>query len=304
MADMPTEFWSGYIVGITVLTGIALAWLVYNVFFSGGSDAEVAVHVWDESLREGTHPAPMWWFWLILATLAFSVIYLMLYPGLGSFKGALDWSQGGEVEAAARRFDGQFGPERERIAALPADQLGSDARAMRSGAHLFSVHCSACHGADAAGQAQLFPSLIDPAWQWGAAPEQIEQTLRAGRTAVMPPWQTVLQDDGVTAMTEFVQAMAEGRTDEAGLADVRTQYVQLCSACHGADGAGNALLGAPALNDGAWLYGGDDDAIRVSIADGRNGVMPPFGARLDAAQIKLLTAWLVAGAPEDREPPR
>jgi mono/diheme cytochrome c family protein len=33
-----------------------------------------------------------------------------------------------------------------------------------------------------------------------------------------------------------------------------------------------------------------------SIANGRNGVMPAFGERLDATQIRLLAAWLKAGA--------
>jgi mono/diheme cytochrome c family protein len=34
----------------------------------------------------------------------------------------------------------------------------------------------------------------------------------------------------------------------------------------------------------------------ASIANGRNGQMPAFGARLDDAQIRLLVAWLQAGA--------
>ncbi len=70
-----------------------------------------------------------------------------------------------------------------------------------------------------------------------------------------------------------------------------------CAACHGPDGAGNAMLGASALNDDVWLYGGSLDAIRTSIADGRMGVMPAFGERLDDTQIRLLVAWLSAGAP-------
>jgi mono/diheme cytochrome c family protein len=32
--------------------------------------------------------------------------------------------------------------------------------------------------------------------------------------------------------------------------------------------------------------------VRISISQGRNGVMPAFGARLDGAQIKKLVAWL------------
>lgn len=296
MADMPGDFWGGYIAGITVLGLIALAWLVYNVYFTKGSDAEVAEHRWDDDLREGIRPAPLWWFWMILSLLAFSVIYLMLYPGLGRFSGVLEWSQGGEVEAARARFASEFGAERARIAATPAGDLAANPAALRSGGHLFRVHCGACHGADAGGQSMLFPNLSDAAWQWGGSEAEIEQTIRGGRTAVMPPLQAALQDEGVAAMAEYTLALAAGRADAPELADARVQFTQLCGACHGPDGAGNTLLGAPALNDSIWLYGGDYEAVRSSIANGRNGSMPAFAGRLDATQIRLLTAWLVAGA--------
>ena len=47
MADMPTDFWSGYIVVITVVTFIGLAWFVANVYFSAGDDSEVEDQTWD-----------------------------------------------------------------------------------------------------------------------------------------------------------------------------------------------------------------------------------------------------------------
>jgi len=58
-------------------------------------------------------------------------------------------------------------------------------------------------------------------------------------------------------------------------------FMDNCSACHGSDGHGNPLLGAPNLADGDWLYGGDDAAILTSILDGRHGTMPPFTPALD-----------------------
>ena len=68
-------------------------------------------------------------------------------------------------------------------------------------------------------------------------------------------------------------------------------------ACHGAGGEGNPLLGAPALNDAAWNYGGERADVVESIANGRAGTMPAFSARLDETQVRLLAAWLKAGAP-------
>ena len=80
MANLPSDFWAGWITVITIVSLLGLAWLVYSVYFIRRSDAGVEHQVWDETLREGTAAAPLWWFWLIVALLAISVVYLMLYP--------------------------------------------------------------------------------------------------------------------------------------------------------------------------------------------------------------------------------
>ena len=165
---------------------------------------------------------------------------------------------------------------------------------MRSAWHVFNNNCTACHGPDAHGQASLFPNLTDADWQWGRDEAQLAQTITQGRTAVMPPWQAVLNDDGVAKMADYVLALAKHTAPPEG--DAAQQFLMYCSACHGANGAGQPALGAPALNDDVWLYGGTAAAVRESIAKGRTGTMPAFGTRLDAAEIKLLTAWLAAGA--------
>jgi cytochrome c oxidase cbb3-type subunit 3 len=65
-----------------------------------------------------------------------------------------------------------------------------------------------------------------------------------------------------------------------------------CVSCHGADGKGNQMLGAPNLADGTWLYGGDLEAIKHTLRAGRNGKMPAFGEQLDEDKIRLLTAYV------------
>jgi hypothetical protein len=52
-----------------------------------------------------------------------------------------------------------------------------------------------------------------------------------------------------------------------------------CVACHGEDGAGSQELGAPALADAIWLYGGDKASIMAQINRPQHGVMPAFGGR-------------------------
>ena len=297
MADLPNDFWSGYIVGLTAISFVVLAWLVFDVFFRKGGDPEVAEHVWDDDLREGQTPAPMWWFWLILATMVFSVCYLMLYPGLGNFPGMLHYSQGHELTQAREQYRSDFGAAHEQILASSDEELARDPVAMATASNIFRVHCSGCHGEQAGGQAELFPALDDSEWQWGNTAAEISRSIETGRLAVMPPWIAALQAEGTAEVTEYVLALAEGRSDDPAVAAGRARYEQLCVACHLADGSGNALLGASPLDNDVWTYGSDYDAVYASIADGRSGQMPAFGERLDDVQIRLLTAWLVAGAP-------
>jgi cytochrome c oxidase cbb3-type subunit III len=294
MASVATGFWAGWVAVLTIVSVAGLVWLLVSVYFGGDDSAEVGHLVWDETLREGTTAAPLWWFWMILALLATSVVYLILYPGLGSYAGALRWSQGGQIAASIARHEERFGPMRTELAARALPELQRDELAMRSATHLFNNHCSACHGRDARGQASLFPDLRDQSWQWGRDEAQLSQTIANGRQAVMPPWQAVLNDDGVAQMADFVLALGSGAAPAESA--TATAYRNYCSACHGADGAGTPLLGAPALNDSVWLYGGTTAAVRESISGGRTGVMPAFGERLEAAQIKLLAAWLANGA--------
>jgi cytochrome c oxidase cbb3-type subunit 3 len=294
MPSVPTDFWSGWVTVITIVTLMGLAWVVYSVYFP--RDADVLDEVWDETLREGTSPAPLWWFWLILTLLGVTVVYLMLYPGLGSYRGALRWSQGGQIAASTASYDQRFGPERARIAGAAVAALQQEPGAMLSAAHVFANHCAACHGPDASGQAQLFPNLADDDWQWGGGEREIVQTITLGRQAIMPPLQAALNDDGVAQVADYVLALSRANAAAVAESEGARLFQTYCSACHGAAGAGTTALGAPALNDDLWLYGGSVEAIRASIATGRTGVMPPFGERLDATQVKLLTAWLAGGA--------
>jgi len=292
MADLPTSFWGGYIAVITLASLTVFVWFVFDVYFSKADDHELAGKTWDHDLKEGSAPAPIWWFWLLFALLIVSVIYLMLYPSVGTFSGVLRWSQGGELAESHADYAAEFGERRERIVEVAVEELLDEPRVVEAGASVFAVHCAACHGQAAAGQADLFPSLLDAHWQWGDSPEAIATTIRSGRVAIMPPLEATLGAAGVAAMAEYVLALGEGRAGTGQFDGARTRYGEICIACHGADATGNPLLGAPDLTAGIYVYGADLDSIRATIASGRQGQMPAFGGRLDETQIKLVTVWI------------
>lgn len=77
-------------------------------------------------------------------------------------------------------------------------------------------------------------------------------------------------------------------------------FVDNCAACHGRDGLGNPLLGAPNLADNDWLYGGSGEDITVSIRDGRSGAMPPWKTLGDLAVRNLVQhVRRLSGQPHD-----
>jgi mono/diheme cytochrome c family protein len=192
VADLPSDFWGGWIAAITIASFVALLWFIIDVYRSGPDGNEG--QVWDETLREGTKPAPIWWFWFILALMIVSVIYVMLYPGLGTWRGALGWSMGGRLDQRFVDYEGQFGTQRKLILNLPLAELADSNAAMRSAWHVFNNNCSSCHGRDAAGLAQQFPDLTDAAWQWGSDESQIigsRLSVRRGSTSspiMCSPW--------------------------------------------------------------------------------------------------------------------
>jgi len=80
------------------------------------------------------------------------------------------------------------------------------------------------------------------------------------------------------------EPLAALATNKEAMATGQRLYLTYCAQCHGATGKGSK--GYPNLADDDWLFGGDPETIKASIADGRPGVMTPFGGSLNKAQIE------------------
>ncbi|MBK7355750.1 cytochrome-c oxidase, cbb3-type subunit III [Propionivibrio sp.] len=59
-------------------------------------------------------------------------------------------------------------------------------------------------------------------------------------------------------------------------------YQTYCMQCHGATAQGSKEQGFPNLTDKDWLWGGEPEQIVETIANGRAGMMPPYGGNPDA----------------------
>lgn len=288
-----SAFLHWYVIVLTVLMLIGSWWLIRWTSKPGQTDAatgDTTGHSWD-GLEEFNNPLPRWWLWLFYITLVFAVVYLALYPGLGNFKGMLGWTQESQYNDEVAKADTEFGPIFAKYAATDIPTLAHDAEAIKIGQRLFINYCAQCHGSDAGG-ALGFPNLRDGEWLYGSSPEAIQTTILYGRQGAMPAWGAALGDQGVEEVTAYVMSLS-GREVDTNLATAgQARFQAMCIACHGADGKGNQLLGAPDLTNDIWLYGGSKGAISQSIRMGRSGKMPAHKDFLGEDKVHLLAAYV------------
>ena len=294
MADFNSDFWHWYIAILTVLSILACVWLLrwMTTGHENTDEVESTGHIWDGDLTELNNPLPRWWLGLFYITIAFGGFYLLLYPGLGTYAGLLEWTSKGEYEEEVEAVEARVGPLFAGYQETPILDLIKDENALKVGERLYLNYCSTCHGSDARG-ARGFPNLRDNDWLWGGDPESIKTTLRNGRIAAMPSWEAALGgESGVNEVTQYILRLS-GRATINELADKgKAKYEIFCVACHGLEGKGNTALGAPNLTDDTWLYGGSITRISESLIKGRNGQMPAQLDRLGEAKIHLLTAYV------------
>jgi cytochrome c oxidase cbb3-type subunit 3 len=245
-------------------------------------------------LREGVRRLPTWWILLSAGSLIAGLGYLALYPGVGAFAGVLGWTSEGELarrQDANRRLEA---PLLERVRGKPVETIAADPEAVRVGQVLFIENCAACHGRDARGNRALgAPDLTDNEWLHGGDGKSILTSITQGRQGKMPPFGGMKSDQEIRDLANYVLSLS-GRTHDSLRADFGKPAFSACAACHGADGKGNAALGAPNLTNAAWLYGGGIEDIVETIRRGRNGVMPAFGNRLGEENASLVAAWVYA----------
>ena len=294
MADFTSSFWNWFII-IPTIGGIIgcyflIRWL--SIEISPEDQAKSMGHIWDEDLEELNNPLPRWWLGMFYITLVFGLGYLLLYPGLGNFAGLLGWTSVSQYQHEVDIGDAKYGPLFSKYRDMSIPAVAADATARKMGERLFVNYCATCHGSDARG-ARGFPNLRDNDWLYGGMPEQIEQSIMNGRNGVMPAWEQALGGkQGVSDVTEYVFKLGGRDIDAAAAARGQEKYQMLCTSCHGPDGSGNLLLGAPNLTDNVWLYGGSQLRVMESVANGRNGQMPPHSEFLGKDKVHLLAAYV------------
>ncbi|MES2938531.1 MAG: cytochrome-c oxidase, cbb3-type subunit III [Pseudomonadota bacterium] len=293
MSDFTANFWSVYVAGTTlagILACLVLLWIAgrKKVPLNAANDTG---HVWDEDLTEMNNPLPMWWVWMFVLTIVFSLLYLVAYPGLGAYEGQLKWSTRTEYEGEMARAQKELEPLYAQFTARRAEEVAGDPNAMAIGERLFMNNCAQCHGSDARGS-KGFPNLADKDWLHGGEPAKIVETITMGRTGQMPPMAAAVgSPDDVKNVANYVLSLSNAPHDSVR-AQLGKSKFSACAACHGVDGKGNPVLGAPNLADDIWLHGWGEQAIVNMIVNGKTNQMPAQEGKLSDAQIHVLASYV------------
>jgi cytochrome c oxidase cbb3-type subunit 3 len=296
-------FWNVWVWVLTLGTLAGCLWLLQSLTTKRKDkqpeEKDTTGHVWDGDLVELNNPLPRWWLWLFWITGIYMLVYLVIYPGLGTFAGISGWSQTTQYEAEMAEAEKRFGNVFAVFADTPIPELAGNADAIRLGRNIFLNHCATCHGSDGRG-AKSFPNLTDSAWLWGSTPEAIVASITSGRTGNMPALGPALGEQGVTEVIAYLRALPQlsAAADPATLtpeaAAGQQKYMSFCIGCHGADAKGNQMLGAPNLADADWLHGSTDADIRDVLMKGRSNQMPAQADILSTDRIRVLAAYVLS----------
>ena len=293
MSDFTSNFWSVFVTGVTIVSIVACLLLLW---FSGKAKAMTASdnstgHVWDGDLREMNNPLPRWWAWLFVITIIFALVYLALYPGLGTYAGKLAWTSTGQHQTELDKGNAETAPLYAKFAAMAPEDVAKDAKAMAIGERLFMNNCAQCHGSDARGNKGI-PNLTDSDWLGGGTPDIIKANISKGRIGNMPPIAAAVGTaDDVKNVAQYVLSLSGSPHDSVRAALGKEKFT-VCAACHGPDGKGMQAIGSANLTDNVWLHGFGEAAIIAMINNGKVNQMPAHADKFSEAQIHVLASYV------------
>lgn len=267
-------------------------------------------HDWD-GIKELNTPLPRWWLWTFYATIIWAVGYWVLFPAwplIGDHtRGVLGYSSRAEVAQRMTELEAFRDSQAAGLAKASLDEIKADPQlqriALARGKAAFGDNCMPCHGVGGTGGVG-YPNLVDDEWIWGGKLADIETTLIHGarwsqdnrtRSGEMMGFRKlgVLNREEVDEVVEYVRSIANLDVEKtANLDKGKELFATNCATCHGDAGKGNQEFGAPDLTDAIWLYGSSRRIMTETVSNGRAGVMPAWGGRLDPVTIKALTVYV------------
>jgi len=266
-------------------------------------------HEWD-GITEYDNPDPHWLRITFYITVFFALGYWIFYPSwpTPNDNGVLSWSSEKQLQEDLKAIYKIRQEYQVTFDKASFDEILKDNNLMNyaqlSGQSIFQNNCAVCHGAGGGGNPG-YPNLTAGAWLWGGKFEDIQQTITYGirngdpntRDSQMPAFgrDNLLSSDNIELMAKYVMYISKnnkGNDQSLDLNKANEVFQANCASCHGADGKGNYLAGAPNLTDAIWLYGNDFKTIYDVIYNGRAGHMPVWKGKLTDSEIKSVAVYV------------
>src|SRR5439155_19979056 len=138
MSDFVSGFWGWYVGLLTLVAIVACVALLRSQKARPAVGApQLHGHTWDEDLAEYDNPLPRWWMWLFVLTIVFALVYLVLYPGLGSFAGVYGWTSSGQHRSESEQAEAHYGPTFNKYLEQDLAVVARDPGALAIGQRLF-----------------------------------------------------------------------------------------------------------------------------------------------------------------------
>lgn len=263
-------------------------------------------HLWDDNLRELTNQPPRWWMISLYISIAWVVVYFVLYPSIplatSYTKGILGWTAIKEYKEDLGTIEKIRAPYENKLKGMTPAAILADREltnyTVRSAKVLFGDRCSPCHGAGGSGNPG-FPVLADDDWLYGGGVDTIQESISGGRQGMMPAFGSSLSAQEIDDLAKHLMAMNQGSEHAAGKALFESAG---CTGCHGMDGKGMQMMGSANLSDSIWRFTpGTLESVKYTISNGvndgsvpgtRNAVMPNFSEQLSKTDITKLAVYV------------
>ena len=176
-----------------------------------GIDENVMDHEYD-GIVELDNALPPWWLYMFYGTIIFSIIYVIMFFGMGKF------NQQDELKAeyaeAAEKIEAY---QKEHGAAVDENTvvLVTDADKLADGKAIYEKNCVACHAVNGGGG--VGPNFTDDYWIHGNSINEVFKVVKYGVPEKgMIPWEAQLNPEQMQNVSSYILSEFKGKNVEGG----------------------------------------------------------------------------------------
>lgn len=154
-----------------------------------------------DGIKELDHPLPLWWVFIFVGTVVFSIPYYFYYTHADG-PGNRDELE--EKMAHIKKIQEEYEAREGGFNVDKYKRFVASAEAAKMGKKAYASNCAACHGQK--GEGLIGPNLTDAYWMHGDGKlASVYQTIAKGVTSKgMPAWKQALSEEELMAVTDYV----------------------------------------------------------------------------------------------------